>query len=65
MKKLWKYQTILNRFLSSSLTNTNLHDFQKATADPGLKSNENINTAEIVEEIKNFKQVTFFDFTNY
>lgn len=35
----------------------NSHDFQEAAA--GLKSNGNINIAEIVEEIKDFKQATF------
>lgn len=43
-------------FLSGhSLTNMNSHDLQKVAADLGLKYNEDINTAEVVEEIKDFK----------
>jgi len=57
----WRYEKIMEisndfEFLSShSLTNMNSHDLQKAAADLGLKYNEDINTAEIVEEIKDFK----------
>ncbi|XP_029340956.1 uncharacterized protein LOC115033097 [Acyrthosiphon pisum] len=57
----WQYEKIMEisndfEFLSGhSLTNMNSHDLQKAAADLGLKYNEDINTAEIVEEIKDFK----------
>lgn len=57
----WRYEKIMEisndfEFLSGhSLTNMNSHDLQKAAADLGLKYNEDINTAEIVEEIKDFK----------
>ncbi|CAI6345895.1 unnamed protein product [Macrosiphum euphorbiae] len=58
----WRYEKFMEisndfEFLfGHSLTNMNTHDLQKADADLGLKYNEDINTAEIVEEIKDFKQ---------
>ncbi|KAL5236168.1 hypothetical protein ACI65C_003578 [Semiaphis heraclei] len=57
----WRYEKIMEisndfEFLSGhSLTHMSSHDLQKAAADLGLKYNEDINTAEIFEEIKDFK----------